>query len=104
MLRQPYVLSSYPPGGPLDGNTTVAVRGRGLAAVRVVRFGDARGEVVRRGAALVVRSPPQWPKGGAGSRSASKSASWRGVESSRSLPRMTWVTPAAASSTTTASW
>ena len=61
MLRQPYVLSIYPPGGPLDGNTTVAVRGRGLAAVRFVRFGDARGEVVRRGAALVVRSPPQWP-------------------------------------------
>ena len=64
MLRQPYVLSIYPPGGPLDGNTTVAVRGRGLAAVRFVRFGDARGEVVRRGAALVVRSPPQWPKRG----------------------------------------
>ena len=49
MLRQPYVLSIYPPGGPLDGNTTVAVRGRGLAAVRFVKFGDERGEVLHRG-------------------------------------------------------
>ena len=64
MLRQPYVLSIYPPGGPLDGNTTVAVRGRGLAAVRFVKFGDERGEVLRRGASLLVRSPPQWPTGG----------------------------------------
>ena len=61
MLRQPYVLSIYPPGGPLDGNTTVAVRGRGLAAVR---FGDARDEVVRRG---LIKPRPSGTSGDRGS-------------------------------------
>ena len=65
MLRQPYVLSIYPPGGPLDGNTTVAVRGRGLAAVRFVKFGDERGEVLHRGAALLPQA-----RGGAAARRA----------------------------------
>ena len=59
MMRQPYVLSLSPPGGPIDGNTAVEVRGRGLAAVRFVKFGDERGEVLHRGASLLVRSPPQ---------------------------------------------
>ena len=53
MMRQPYVLSLSPPGGPIDGNTTVEVGGRGLAAVRFVKFGDERGEVLHRGAAPV---------------------------------------------------
>ena len=61
-MRQPYVLSLSPPGGPIDGNTTVEVGGRGLASVRFVKFGDERGEVLQqRGASLLVRSPPQWP-------------------------------------------
>ena len=64
MMRQPYVLSLSPPRGPIDGNTTVEVGGRGLAAVRFVKFGDEGGEVLQRGASLLVRSPPQWPTGG----------------------------------------
>ena len=84
----------------------------GVSGAPPHHLGDPHGGVVHHHRQLVGVHPvgpsenkvPAVPGQILGEPSASWSQSCLGVESSRSLPRTTWVTPMAASSTTTASW